>query len=152
VGVTLAELTNDESAAYLSSLWPRYREELVLAGASPTEADANVERNQQTVCPEGVISPGQRIFRVMYDGHHIGNLWLCERAPGDWFVYDIEVFEDYRGQGLGRASMHAAEEFAKAHGATKLGLSVFGFNTTARALYESLGYTIVAMGMTKPLE
>ena len=152
MAVTLTELRNDEAVAYLSGLWPRYREELIRAGASPSEADANIERNQQTISPDGAIASGQRMFHVMHGGEHIGNLWLSERAQGDWFIYDIEVFEAYRGQGLGRASMLAAEEYAKANGATKLGLSVFGFNTIARSMYESLGYSIIAMQMTKSLD
>ena len=152
MNIELQELANEECMAYLQNLWPKYREELILAGASIAEADANIERNQQTISPNGVIAPGQKMFRAVLDGEHIGNLWLAEREAGDWFVYDIEVFVDFRGRGLGRETMLLAEEYARAHGATKLGLSVFGFNTSARSLYESLGYSIVAMSMSKALD
>jgi len=150
--VELELRTDEEALQYLEQLWPRYREELIRSGTSEAEADANIGRNQQAIAPDGVLAPGQFMFRVLKDGQHIGNLWLCPRDDnGDWFIYDIEVFEQHQGQGLGRATMQLAEEYARSHGATRLGLSVFGFNTVARALYESLGYSIVAMGMTKDL-
>lgn len=152
MSVTLETLTEREAAEYLEGLWPRYREELIRAGSSEAEADANIERNRQGLMPEGVVAPGQFMFRLTLEGEHIGNLWLCERGPaGDWFIYDIEVFEGYRGRGLGREAMRLAEAYAREHGATTMGLSVFGFNTVARSLYESMGYAIVSMGMTKSL-
>jgi ribosomal protein S18 acetylase RimI-like enzyme len=44
-----------------------------------------------------------------------------------------------------------AEEFARNRGATKLELNVFGNNTVARGLYESLGYRISTVHMSKVL-
>lgn len=147
----LVPLNAEESIGYLEGLWPKYRDELIRAGSSDAEADANIEHNKNSLTPGGVIASGQHMFRLTRDGLHIGNLWLAEREAGDWFVYDVEVFEEFRGRGLGREAMQAAEAYARENGATKLGLSVFGFNTVARSLYESLGYAIVAMGMTKHL-
>ncbi len=57
----------------------------------------------------------------------------------------------HRGRGLGRAAMVLAEEAARSQGASELGLNVFGPNTVARRLYESLGYETTAVNMRKPL-
>ena len=149
--VELEPRTDEEALQYLKQLWPRYREELIRSGTSEAEADANIGRNQQAIAPDGVLAPGQFMFRVLKDGQHIGNLWLAQRGPDDWFIYDIEVFEEFRGRGLGRATLACAEGYARQHGGTKLGLSVFGFNTAARALYESAGYSVLSMGMVKQL-
>lgn len=153
MNLTLQELTHAQSAAYLETLWPRYRDELILAGSSGSEADANIERNRQGLMPGGVVAPGQFMFRVMQNENQVGNLWLSKKDDaGSWFIYDIEILEAYRGRGFGRAAMQLAEDYAHSRGATNLGLSVFGFNTIARSMYESLGYNIVAMQMTKNLD
>lgn len=67
------------------------------------------------------------------------------------WVFYVEVDEARRGSGLGRAAMVLAEEDARAHGATELGLNVFGPNTVARHLYESLGFEPTAINMVKQL-
>ncbi|WP_346426683.1 GNAT family N-acetyltransferase [Streptomyces sp. YIM 130001] len=59
---------------------------------------------------------------------------------------------DQRGQGFGRAAMVLGEEYARAQGAHTLGLSVFGFNTGARGLYESLGYETTSVKLHKRLD
>jgi ribosomal protein S18 acetylase RimI-like enzyme len=47
--------------------------------------------------------------------------------------------------------MRAAEDYVKSQGGTRLALNVFGPNTVARRLYESLGYKTMAIGMRKNL-
>ena len=47
--------------------------------------------------------------------------------------------------------MLLAEDQVKTMGGRELGLNVFGFNTVARGLYESLGYETVAIRMSKRL-
>jgi GNAT superfamily N-acetyltransferase len=88
------------------------------------------------------------------DGRPVGVLWVAPhpRRPAAGWVYDIEVDEDRRGQGFGRAAMLAAEDVARSEGWTAIGLNVFGRNARARALYESLGYTVDSLQMTKVLD
>jgi GNAT superfamily N-acetyltransferase len=61
------------------------------------------------------------------------------------------IEEEHRGKGYGRAAMLAAEQVVQAAGMTHIALNVFGFNTTARAMYDSLRYRVVSTQMTKPL-
>jgi ribosomal protein S18 acetylase RimI-like enzyme len=68
------------------------------------------------------------------------------------YVFDIAIEEAERGKGLGRATMLAAEEYVRRQGQAEIGLNVFGFNEPARALYESLGYHVVAVQMRKQLD
>lgn len=81
-------------------------------------------------------------------------MWLGahpERS-GDAFVYDLEISESVRRRGYGRAAMLAAEQVVRSAGMSEIGLNVFGFNGSARALYESVGYRVVATQMTKTLD
>jgi ribosomal protein S18 acetylase RimI-like enzyme len=48
--------------------------------------------------------------------------------------------------------MRAAADAAREHGATHLGLNVFGDNAAAIALYEGLGHTVTAQQMALPLQ
>jgi ribosomal protein S18 acetylase RimI-like enzyme len=57
-----------------------------------------------------------------------------------WILYDLYVSPQVRRQGVGRALMAHATEFATATGATRIELSTAMDNRPAQALYESLGY------------
>jgi ribosomal protein S18 acetylase RimI-like enzyme len=61
------------------------------------------------------------------------------------------IDEPFRGRGLGRLAMTLAEAEARRGGATQLGLNVFAHNRVAWALYERLGYSVVAAQMRKAL-
>jgi ribosomal protein S18 acetylase RimI-like enzyme len=71
--------------------------------------------------------------------------------PNSAWVFDIEIDEAYRGKGYGRGLMEAAERELIGRGVTRLALNVFGYNTPAVKLYESLGFTVMSQQMAKPL-
>ena len=77
-------------------------------------------------------------------------MWLNE-DDGEWFIYDIEIYEEFRGQGLGRKTMKAIENHVRLHDGKEIRLSVFGFNTAAQNLYKSQGYETVRLAMRKKL-
>jgi len=68
-----------------------------------------------------------------------------------WWLWDVYIEEAARGKGYARAALLLGEELAAAHGATSIGLSVFGFNAGAKALYDSLGYVTTSIKMAKQL-
>ncbi len=68
-----------------------------------------------------------------------------------WWIYDIEVVEDQRGRGYGRALLDAVEREVVARGGDSVGLNVFGANAVAKGLYESAGYEVAAFLMRKRL-
>jgi ribosomal protein S18 acetylase RimI-like enzyme len=55
-------------------------------------------------------------------------------------VHDIAVLERYRGQGVGRSLLMAAEEHARSRGCCKLTLEVLSGNAPALATYERFGF------------
>jgi GNAT superfamily N-acetyltransferase len=104
--------------------------------------------------PGGAPSAEQLVFVLEAEGGAVGELWLCEREDLGLrvlFVYDVHVDESHRGRGYGKAAMLLAEEEARRRGIERLALNVFGRNTTARRLYQSLGYAENAVAMSKTL-
>jgi [ribosomal protein S18]-alanine N-acetyltransferase len=67
--------------------------------------------------------------------------YLCLwRVADELHVNNVSVAPERRGQGLGRALMEFAEEFARKHGCRAMGLEVRASNEAALRLYESLGF------------
>ena len=153
--IRLVPMSPSERLTWFPSMWAAYFEELLGAGFTPEEATLNVARNEKALCVDGVPNDDQYVFDVLQGDVKVGILWLAERKgegrDNAWFVYDIIIYETFRGQGLGRGAMLAAEKYVMSRGATTLGLNVFGTNTVARHLYESLGYKAMAIDMKKAL-
>jgi ribosomal protein S18 acetylase RimI-like enzyme len=150
---SLRPFEQNELAGLLSTLRSGYLADLERSGMSRKEAEANADHSLARLFPGGVPAEGQHIGHVVVDGQDVGVLWLglTSDEPERWYVYDVEIDEDKRGRGFGRKAMLLAESFAREHGATTLGLNVFGFNSVARSLYRSLGYEESAVQMRKTL-
>jgi RimJ/RimL family protein N-acetyltransferase len=87
--------------------------------------------------------PDAVVFVAELDGELVGRLSLArDQHPASGHVADLGLMVDgrYRRQGVGRALMEAAAEWARESGVSKLELHVFPWNEPAIALYESLGY------------
>jgi GNAT superfamily N-acetyltransferase len=124
------------------------------AGDDRAVAEAKAAETNEKYFPGDRPATGHAIYRVVADAREVGVLWLGPHPDGlsgvAW-VWNIEIVESERGKGLGRATMLAAESAARDEGYTDLALNVFGFNTVARSLYESMGYQTTSLQMRKPL-
>jgi GNAT superfamily N-acetyltransferase len=65
-------------------------------------------------------------------------------------VHDLAVVPDWRGKGIGRALLAAAESHARSRGCCKLTLEVQDDNHRARALYERFGFADFVVGNSTP--
>ena len=142
--VVVSPMTAERFRRFAEHSEASYAEDLVAAGRyTPDEAVIESRRQMRLELPEGIDTPGQELFTASVDGAEVGVLWLgLRRRDGrpHAFILDIEVAQDQRRRGYGRELMHAAEREARRMGAESIGLHVFGFNTGAIDLYESLGY------------
>lgn len=148
--ITLEPMTDARFATWSAGMWTSYREEVMRAGMSEAAADENIAQNKAVTMPDGVLASGQHIFDVLHDGTAIGAVWLAERI-NEWFIYDIEIDPEFRGEGFGREAMRRIEEYVRSHGGMSIGLSVFGFNHVAQRLYASEGYETTRISMQKRL-
>jgi len=131
--------------------------EHIAASGEMSEADAWAKARADTARSfhAGFGTPGQLVFQLIAGDAKVGAIWIGVPGPSPdqqmaW-VYTIEVDPAYRGRDYGRAAMVLAEDEARRHGMTSLGLNVHGQNTVARSLYDSLGYQVMALQMKKPL-
>jgi ribosomal protein S18 acetylase RimI-like enzyme len=65
-------------------------------------------------------------------------------------IHDLAVVPKYRGMGVGRALLQAAEEHARRAGCCKMTLEVQDDNTRARALYRRCGFEDFVIGNSAP--
>lgn len=124
-------------------------------GLSAEEGRAVAEKQWAEILPDGQRTKDQYFFQALDENDSVvGHAWLAlkKRARGPLaFIYDIEISASQRGKGLGRTLMQALETEASRLGAYAIALHVFGHNTTARALYESLNYRVTNVNMEKEL-
>lgn len=64
---------------------------------------------------------------------------------GSFFVNALAVSAEYRGHGIGGGLLAWAEEGARAAQLDRVSLHVWADNTTARALYQRLGFVEIAL-------
>jgi ribosomal protein S18 acetylase RimI-like enzyme len=131
-----------------------YAQQKVISGEwTAEEAPALSRADHERLLADGLKTPNQHLFAAhdAATGEAVATLWLMLRPKAgrvEGYIYDIEVHEDHRGEGYGRATMLAAIEEARELGAETVGLHVFGHNAPARALYQSLGFVETNVSMS----
>ena len=68
------------------------------------------------------------------------------------WIHNIEVHPAHRGRGYARRMIQLIEAELAQIGVPELGLNVFGTNTVAIGLYESLGFEVTAQQMAKRID
>ena len=155
MSVSLVPMPAERFPAWLEKSVAEYAADLMALGRSRADAERAAARGMAESFPGGETQPGHFVFDIA-DGHGrvVGYLWIGASvggAEGEWWLWDIFINEVDRGRGLGSEAMVAAEDFARGQGVVSVGLSVFGFNSTAQHLYEKLGYRVTSIKMAKEL-
>jgi GNAT superfamily N-acetyltransferase len=152
--VRLQPIVADEIDAFFTHMHEQYVGERMQADQlSRAEAEALVATQRESLLPNGIATSDQHLLWAHDEqARRVGLLWLAFDARyRHAFIYQIFVFEALRGRGYGRATLVAAEDFARALGARALALNVFTPNRNAIALYESAGFAAMSQHMSKPL-
>jgi RimJ/RimL family protein N-acetyltransferase len=148
-------MTEQEFQTFLAESIETYAAEKVKAGN--WTADEALQRSRDThddLLPQGLASPGHRLYTIEVDDEPVGRLWLStdpKLGPGVGFIYDLFVSEPFRRRGIATQAMRLLEQEALRLGLKSLSLHVFGYNSAARSLYEGLGYETTNINMSKPL-
>ena len=95
------------------------------------------------------------------DGEIAGYVTMLNRVQSDdlddgnlefGLIADLLVRKAYRGTGLGRELIAAAESFAREHDVRWLRISVMAQNAAARKLYASTGFSEIYVELEKDLK
>jgi ribosomal protein S18 acetylase RimI-like enzyme len=155
--VVLDPMTEAEFGPFEQRGIREYAHQKTVSGEwTPGEALELSKADHERLLPDGVKTADQHLFTVRdaQSGGQVATLWLALRPKAgriEGYIYDIEVREDCRGLGYGRATMLAGIEKARELGAETVGLHVFGHNGPARALYRSLGFVETNVSMSLEL-
>jgi ribosomal protein S18 acetylase RimI-like enzyme len=113
--------------------------------------DFNTEYDEPTPPPEALAERFRELLAgdtvVLLGGSGPDGIAVLRLRPAIWttelecYLAELYVVPDKRGRGLGRALMEAAMDAARAEGATYMDLGTSDDDVTARALYESLGFS-----------
>lgn len=91
---------------------------------------------------------GALVGHVICMGNNVDSVSEAAQA----WVYDLSVRPEWWGNGVGRALMKRAEEFARSLGLDWIGLGVTYANQRALQFYQEIGYGIERVQMVKRLE
>jgi len=114
--------------------------------------DFNLEYDEPTPEMEELTTTISRLLEedeiaVLLAGDGPDGLSLFRFRPGIWsagdetYLQELYVVPPLRGRGIGRALLEATIELARERGADGIDLNTGETDTTARALYESMGFT-----------
>jgi GNAT superfamily N-acetyltransferase len=88
------------------------------------------------------------VYRDPVDKSVLGTVWLDPDNDGVWYLGLLTIRPAMQKQKLGRTLLSAAEDFAKAHDACRIRMTVVNVRDTLIAWYERRGYALT--GETKP--
>jgi ribosomal protein S18 acetylase RimI-like enzyme len=114
------------------------------------EAIKTVEAKVKQLLPQGRATADHFFYCVtdIKTKETVGYVWLYfNRKERIAWLYHIVIFEKYRNQGYGRATMEQVKSISKEMGAKLLWLNVMGHNVAAQKLYQSSGLRTAAIHM-----
>ncbi|UGY90420.1 GNAT family N-acetyltransferase [Streptomyces gobiensis] len=162
IGSAARPMDSTEFTVWQATAKATYAQSWMNLGLPRAAAEEKSGTDHRRMLPDGAATRAAILRILAHQGTDVGTLWAglrlpdhtdgCDGAGGcDGYVYDMQVTEEHRGRGHGRALMHLAEQECLAAGARVLGLTVFAGNTPARRLYTSLGYRTTTRHLRKPL-
>jgi RimJ/RimL family protein N-acetyltransferase len=156
--VILVPMSENDFRAYLKKGIYEYAQEKVRAGTWDQEKayDLSVQAHNRLL-PEGLATHGHYLFSIVDEDleEKVGVIWFARLEDGGKqfaFVYDLNIFKQFRKRGYGAQAMLALEEKVKGVGLDTIALHVFGHNQVAHALYKKVGYETTDIMMAKILK
>jgi aminoglycoside 6'-N-acetyltransferase I len=130
----------DEIAKMCALLWPEasieeHRQEIgrvLTSGMYGTLPAMILISYREEGTPNGFLQVG---LRSHADG--------CDPAQPVGFVEGWFVYEQFRGQGIGKALMRAAESWARNHGCKEMASDTWIDHASSKNAHEALGFEIV---------
>lgn len=150
-------MTQAEFDAWLPAAIVTYANETAASGRwTNAESIERSREEHERLLPQGLATPNHHLWSItrVSDRKAVGLLWIeAQPSPSPTaFVYNIEIYPEYRRRGHAEQAMTKLEEVARSLGLRQIRLHVFGHNSAARPLYEKLGYEPTNIMMAKRLD
>ncbi|MER6255767.1 GNAT family N-acetyltransferase [Streptomyces sp. NPDC001584] len=144
-GLTVRRLTEEEYPAWYAAEEAAYIADIVRSGAlTPEQAKAKSDQDFARYLPRGYLTPGHAFYVMEADGRAVGTGWVNHGfLPGVTFGFSLEVYEEQRGKGYGRAAMAVGTWATRQGGDEAMMFNVFGGNDVAMSLYDSTGFAVL---------
>lgn len=155
--ISFRTMTKDEYPAYLEYFINDYAREIQSNyGASLRDSLARAKQEIAEMLPDGVKTDGQVLMCIVTQSNktddHVGYLWYKpDPTTRTVFIYDFHIFNCRQGLGLGKQSLRAFEEYLQASGFKEISLRVAGDNARARHVYETSGFGVTGVNMSKSI-
>jgi GNAT superfamily N-acetyltransferase len=155
--IRLVPMNEDQYEAFMELSMPDQMQGHVREGRwSAEEAQANMAGLIGQFLPGGLATPNHFFFAIEEEGAgtNAGGLWYMlaeEDRVRQFFVVDIQIYEEYRRRGYGEQAFKAMEDKAREMGVTTIALHLFADNHPARAMYQKLGYAGTDTAMAKDI-
>jgi GNAT superfamily N-acetyltransferase len=116
--VRLRAIDEDELPAFIVRARETYERQLVELGRlDPVEAHNKVVADSERLFPRGRPAESVRLYWIEDEGSglRVGNLFFAPAGAAGKvaYLYGLEIDEDERGKGFGRAAMLAFEQRAR---------------------------------------
>ena len=107
------------------------------------------------------VAKGGNIFVAEQGGAPVGwgivlaiddDIYVVAEERRHAYISELFVVEALRGAGLGRALIHACEDWARSQNLNVITIGVLPGNHRARAIYERAGYSHYALQLRKYLK
>ncbi|WP_421504752.1 GNAT family N-acetyltransferase [Erwinia rhapontici] len=153
--ITFRLMTEDEFPAYLEYFIPDYANEIgANYGLSPSASLVRAKQEITEALAEGVNTCGQVLMslvaRLDKTEIHVGYLWYKpDTIMRTVFIYDFHIFSSFQGTGLGKQTLRAFEDNLREKGFKEIRLRVAGDNARARHIYETSGFGVTGINMSK---
>jgi len=156
--ITFRSMSEDEYLAYLDYFIPDYATEIGSNyGLTQQDALARAKQEISESLPDGVNTQWQALLCLIVQSgksnKHVGYLWYKpDTMMRTVFIYDFHIFNTCQGQGLGKEALRAFEHYVHEKGCEQIRLRVAGDNARARHLYESSGFGVTGVNMSKTIK
>lgn len=155
--ISFRAMTEEEFPAYLDYFIPDYTDEIVANyGLSQDDALLRANKEISDALNEGVNTHGQMLLCLIeasiHQDKHVGYLWYKpDTIMRTVFIYDFHIFNALQGQGLAKQALRDFEEHLREKGFKEIRLRVAGDNARARHVYETSGFGVTGINMSKAI-
>ena len=131
-------MSQADFAKYMETAVAEYAEDRFKCGDCTREEALERSRDGYAkLLPEGLVTPGQHLYRIHAEGEGgaVGMAWIAMPGldgPQSAYLYDFAIDPAHRRKGLGTAALQAVEAMAQSLGARQIALNVMGWNLGAR--------------------